>query len=71
MKKAVPILTVIIFITSLFFIPTKKEIKLRGQFSSKDLKNSFPSEYEWMKRSFPHFKVDPSAHLEALKQTKD
>lgn len=71
MKKAVPILTVIIFITSLFFIPTKKEIKLRGQFSSKDLKNSFPSEYEWMKRSFPHFKVDLSAHLEALKQTKE
>ena len=71
MKKYLPAFTLIVFFISIALISEKKEITLKGEFTSKDLKNSFPSEYEWMKRTYPHFKADQSAYLEAVEEAID
>jgi photosystem II stability/assembly factor-like uncharacterized protein len=32
--------------------------------------NQYPSEWAWLQRTFPYFKADPTAHVEALKQAQ-
>ncbi len=31
----------------------------------------YPSEWAWMQRAYPNFKVDPAAHLEAIEQARE
>ncbi len=48
-------------------IPTENFTKSLKKKAGPDL---FPSEWAWMQRAYPNFKVDPKAHLDAVEQAK-
>ncbi len=71
MKNIFPLLVLILFVMSILLIKENEKINFRGEFSSKDQKHSFPTEYEWVKRSFPYFKIDQEAQLDAINKTQE
>jgi len=78
MKKSIIILTLLAIVFILFKIYVKQNAseedvnpdrKTSESFDNKEIK--FPSETEYLKRTFPYGEADPYAHLEALRAAQE